>query len=143
MTRLQAEEQENRCSSLSSFGDSSVRHYVHVRPLSHPVRISLIPRCVSARYKGRKMKPITHLRFVPKAMKQRRHTSTRSLLVGVCFGSSCLFTLVVLEIQSAIRFKSTVLTNMLELLCFVLGWRFFINEEESNDHHSPYSVLRE
>ena len=67
MIRLQAGQRESGCSSLSSFLDYSVNQYVHIRSGSHPVRIRLIPGYVSTRYKGRNMKLITRLIFVPKS----------------------------------------------------------------------------
>ena len=147
MTRLQAGQRESRCSSLSLFRDFSVSQCVHIKFGSHPVRIRLVPGCVSLRYKGRSMKLITRLILVPgcvslrykgrsmklitrlvfvsKAMKHRRYTSTRSLLVVDCFANTCFITLMVLEIQSAIRGKTAVLTQMLELLSCCTGLEYF------------------
>jgi len=191
VTRLQAGQRESRCSSLSLFRDFSVSQCVHIKFGSHPVRIRLVPGCVSLRYKGRSMKLITRLILVPgcvslrykgrsmklitrlilvpgcvslrykgrsmklitrlilvpgcvslrykgrsmklitrlvfvsKAMKHRRYTSTRSLLVVDCFANTCFITLMVLEIQSAIRGKTAVLTQMLELLSCCTGLEYF------------------
>lgn len=106
--RLQARQRESGCSSIISFLDSSVSQCVHVKSGSYPVRVRLKPGCVSTRYKGRNMKLITHLIFVPKTTKYRRYTSTGSLLVVDCFANPCLIALEVLEIQSAIRGKTNI-----------------------------------
>jgi hypothetical protein len=58
-------------------------------------------------------------------MKHRRLHLHKVIARSGLFANPCLITLVVLEIQSAIRAKRTVLTHMLELLSCCTGLENF------------------
>lgn len=85
--------QQARCSRPSWLRYSSVSHCVYIRYGPPPVAVKLRPGGASARYTGCKMKLNPHLSLVPKALKRRPCTSTRSLLVMDGFASPCLITL--------------------------------------------------